>query len=98
MQGIHFLSLVAGSWGLLKITETTKSILFAAAVHLSFNVLADGAGVINRPLRILGVAGSLWFVLIRFGIIGRAAALKGQCAARPVRGLTPDPVDSIEEE
>jgi hypothetical protein len=69
MHAIHFLSLVAGSWGLLKITDTTKSILFAAAVHLSFNILADGAGVINHPLVIIGVAGAAWFYLVRFVII-----------------------------
>ncbi len=76
MHLIHFLSLVAGSWGLLKIADTTKSILFTAAVHLSFNVLADGTGRINSPLLIIGVAGALWFALIRFGIIGRAVAVK----------------------
>jgi len=34
MHLIHFGSLVLGSWGLLRISESTGSLLFAAAVHL----------------------------------------------------------------
>lgn len=63
---IHFLALVLGSWGLLHITLTTRSILFAAAVHLSFNILSDVKGDFTGRLYILIVAVVVWVILIRY--------------------------------
>lgn len=62
---IHFLSLLLGAWGLLKVTETTLSILFAGAVHLSFNILTEVRDDFNKRIVILLVAIVVWFFLIR---------------------------------
>lgn len=64
-HAIHFLSLLAGSWGLLRITDITRSILFASAVHLSFNLFADVQGDFNERLYVLIAAGVVWAVLLR---------------------------------
>ena len=64
-HAIHFAALLLGAWGLLKVTDATQSILFAAAVHLSFNILSDVD--IERPaaLLVLGAAAIVWIVLVR---------------------------------
>jgi uncharacterized protein len=62
---IHFVLLALGSWGLLEITKITKSILFAVAVHLSFNVISDTNANFNGKLAVLGVAIVVWIILIR---------------------------------
>jgi uncharacterized protein len=64
----HFLFfgfLLLGSWGLLKISESTGSILFVVAVHLSFNVLSDVHADLTRKLVIIGVAVIVWIILIK---------------------------------
>ncbi|MEO8760041.1 MAG: CPBP family intramembrane glutamic endopeptidase [Bacteroidia bacterium] len=65
MHIIHFLSLVLGSWGLLKVTESTYSILFAMAVHLSFNILSDIDADPKRKIMVVLASVLLWVVLIR---------------------------------
>jgi uncharacterized protein len=61
---IQFGSLVLGSWGLLKITESTHSILFAAAIHLTFNLFADAQiGGMKRTIFICAAA-AIWTGLI----------------------------------
>jgi len=62
---IHFFSLLAGSWGLLRVTDVTRSILFAGAVHLSFNLFADVPGDFNKRLYVLIAAGIVWAILLR---------------------------------
>lgn len=62
---IHFLSLVAGSWGLLRITEISHSILFASAVHLSFNLLSDVQGNLKARLIILSISIGVWIILLK---------------------------------
>jgi uncharacterized protein len=64
-HGIHFLSILMGTWGLLKITEITESILFASAVHLSFNLFADVNGEFNYRLIILIISILVWIVLLK---------------------------------
>jgi len=61
---IHFISLILGSWGLLRITEITKSILFACAVHLSFNLLSDLQGSLNDRLIIIFISIGVWILLL----------------------------------
>jgi len=62
---IHFLFLVAGSWGLLKITDISRSILFAGAVHQSFNILTDVKGDFLERLIVLFAAVIVWIILLR---------------------------------
>jgi membrane protease YdiL (CAAX protease family) len=62
---IFFLLLILGSWGLMKISETTHSILFTAGVHLSFNLLSDVHVELKSKLFILGAAIVVWIILIR---------------------------------
>jgi hypothetical protein len=64
MHVVHFLSLVLGSWGLLKITESTYSILFAAAVHLSFNILSDVDADFRGKVIIVILGAVVWTILI----------------------------------
>ncbi len=61
---IHFSSIVLGTWGLLRITEMTKSILFASAVHLSFNLFTDVKGEFGNRLIILSIGIIIWIVLL----------------------------------
>jgi len=61
---IHFISLVLGAWGLKKIADTTGSILFVAAVHLSFNLLSDVNTDVKSKLLILICSAVVWTVLI----------------------------------
>ena len=65
MHVIHFLSLVLGSWGLFKISETTYSLLFSAAIHLSFNIFSDVDCGFNGKLLILSFSAIVWIILIR---------------------------------
>lgn len=61
---IFFMFLLLGSWGLMKISESTFSILFVAAVHLSFNILSDVKTDFNRKVIVLLVAAAIWTILI----------------------------------
>lgn len=61
---IFFGFLLLGSWGLQKISEGTGSILFVAAVHLSFNVLSDVHAGFTRKIIVILVAASIWTILI----------------------------------
>jgi uncharacterized protein len=61
---IFFMFLLLGSWGLMKISESTFSILFVAAVHLSFNVLSDVHADFNRKVIVLLFAAAIWTILI----------------------------------
>ena len=63
---IHFGALVLGSWGLLKITDMSKSILFASAVHLSFNLFGDVRGDLQGRLIVLSVAVISWVIVLQF--------------------------------
>lgn len=80
MHLIHFLSLVLGSWGLLKISQSTYSVLFTSAVHLSFNIVSDVKADLNGKLIVLGIAVLIWIVLVRFLII--KARKNGQVSRR----------------
>ncbi|MEO5978809.1 MAG: CPBP family intramembrane glutamic endopeptidase [Chryseolinea sp.] len=64
-QLIHFASLFVGSGALLTITGRTHSILIAAAVHLSFNIIGELGGEMNERLIVLAVAISVWAFVIR---------------------------------
>jgi uncharacterized protein len=59
-----YLAVVLGSWGLMKITDATGSILFAAAVHLSFNLFADSQLDGSKRLIVICVAAVVWTGLI----------------------------------
>lgn len=61
---IFFGFLLLGSWGLQKISEGTGSILFVAAVHLSFNVLSDVHADFTRKLVVILVSAAVWTLLI----------------------------------
>ncbi len=64
MHLIQFGSLVLGAWGLLKVTESTHSILFAAAIHLVFNLFADAQIGGTKRLIFIGAAAVIWTGLI----------------------------------
>lgn len=61
---IHFLFLVLGSWGLLRISVSTRSMIFVVAVHLSFNILSDVNMDSNRKLIVVGAAAAFWTILM----------------------------------
>jgi uncharacterized protein len=61
---VFFFFLLLGSWGLLKISESTYSILFVAAVHLSFNILSDVRSNFNQKMLVILVAAFIWTLLI----------------------------------
>jgi membrane protease YdiL (CAAX protease family) len=61
---VFFLFLLLGSWGLLKISESTFSILFVAAVHLSFNILSDVHSDFTKKVIVILVAIAVWIFLI----------------------------------
>jgi uncharacterized protein len=63
---MHFAFLVLGAWGLLRITEKTKSLLFATAIHLSFNLLTEVNGEFQKRLVVLVVAIAVWTGLLVF--------------------------------
>jgi membrane protease YdiL (CAAX protease family) len=60
----QFAALVLGSWGLLKVTESTHSILFAAAIHLIFNLFADAQINGTKRMVFICVAAVVWTGLI----------------------------------
>ena len=62
---IHFGGLLLGSWGLLKVSEVSGSILFAAAVHLAFNIVFDVSAPMDRKLAVLAAAVAIWALLLR---------------------------------
>ena len=59
-----YVAVVLGSWGLMKITDATQSVLFAAAVHLSFNLFADSQLDGSKRMIVIGVAAAIWTGLI----------------------------------
>jgi membrane protease YdiL (CAAX protease family) len=59
-----YVAVVLGSWGLMKITDGTRSILFAAAVHLSFNLFADSQLNGSKRLIVICIAAAVWTGLI----------------------------------
>lgn len=61
---VFFLFLLLGSWGLLKISESTLSILFVAAVHLSFNILSDVHSDFTKKVIVILIAVTVWTFLI----------------------------------
>ncbi|MBK9388999.1 MAG: CPBP family intramembrane metalloprotease [Bacteroidetes bacterium] len=61
---VFFLFLLLGSWGLLKISESTFSILFVVAVHLAFNILSDVNVDGSKKIFVLAIAIVLWTILI----------------------------------
>ncbi len=61
---IHFSFLLLGSWGLLKISESTSSILFVSAVHLAFNILSDVELPGQVKIMIVLLAAIVWTALI----------------------------------
>ncbi|MEP6810846.1 MAG: CPBP family glutamic-type intramembrane protease [Chthoniobacterales bacterium] len=61
---IHYGGLLLGSWGLLKISKVTGAILFAAAVHLSFNLFFDVNASMGVKLSVLAACGLIWTALI----------------------------------
>lgn len=62
-QIIFFGFILLGSWGLMKISQSTLSILFTVAVHMSFNVLADLKIEGNKDFVLL-IAANVWTILI----------------------------------
>lgn len=61
---IHFLFLILGSWGLLRISESTRAMIFVVAVHLSFNILSDVNMDSNHKLAVVGAAATVWTILM----------------------------------
>jgi membrane protease YdiL (CAAX protease family) len=74
MHLAFFAALLAGSWGLAKVTEVTHSLLFAVAVHLSFNLLSDVPGALPVKLAVLGAWVLVWAALLRRKVTLRAPA------------------------
>lgn len=60
---VFFGFLLLGSWGLMKISQSTLSILFTAGVHISFNVLSD-MKIEGKKYFVLLVAAIVWTTLI----------------------------------
>jgi len=63
---IHYFSLLAGTWGLLKISEVTSSLLFVSAVHLTFNILMDVNCTLLEKIGIITVSIIIWVYLILY--------------------------------
>ncbi|WP_448519959.1 CPBP family glutamic-type intramembrane protease [Rhodoflexus sp.] len=63
---IHYFSLLAGAWGLLKISEATSSLLFVSAVHLTFNILMDVNCAILEKIGIVITSVITWICLILY--------------------------------
>ena len=63
-HAIHFAGLLLGSWGLLRVSEVTRSLLFVASVHLSFNLLFDVDAPQSDMLLVVGAAAVVWTLLI----------------------------------
>ncbi len=63
---IHYFSLLAGAWGLLKISEVTSSLLFVSAVHLTFNILMDVNCTLLEKTGIITTSIITWFCLILY--------------------------------
>jgi hypothetical protein len=61
---IHYFSLLAGSWGLLKISEVTSSLLFVSAVHLTFNILMNINCTLLEKISIIAISIITWVCLI----------------------------------
>jgi uncharacterized protein len=61
---LFFMFLLLGSWGLMKISENTFSILFTAAVHLCFNILSDVKVSDNRKIYVLLASVAIWAILV----------------------------------
>lgn len=61
----HFLFILLGTWGLLQITNRTHSLLFASAVHLSFNLFTEVNGEFNKRIIIVLVAVFTWTLLLK---------------------------------
>jgi hypothetical protein len=66
MHLIHYFSLLAGAWGLLKISEVTSSLLFVSAVHLTFNILMDVNGTLLEKIGIIAISIITWICLILY--------------------------------
>ncbi|MEQ8625530.1 MAG: CPBP family intramembrane glutamic endopeptidase [Vicingaceae bacterium] len=70
-DNLFFLAMmIFGSWGIGQVAESTKSILACACFHLiiqimMFNALIKKGIDGNEKLIILGVAVSLWFIIIK---------------------------------
>ncbi len=63
---IHYFSLLAGTWGLLKISEVTSSLLFVSAVHLTFNILMDINCTLLEKIIIITISIITWVCLILY--------------------------------
>ncbi len=61
---LFFGFLLLGSWGLLKVSESTFSILFVAAVHLAFNLLSEVRLEGWKKLFVIAVVIAVWTILI----------------------------------
>lgn len=61
---MFFAFLLLGSWGLLKISESTFSILFVVAVHLAFNILSDVNVDGNKKMIVIIFAVVVWTILM----------------------------------
>lgn len=61
---VFFAFLLLGSWGLLKISESTHSLLFVVAVHLAFNILSDVRMDGNSKVFVVLAAAGVWTILM----------------------------------
>jgi membrane protease YdiL (CAAX protease family) len=66
MHLIHYFSLLAGTWGLLKISEVTSSLLFVSSVHLTFNILMDVDCSFYGKIGIFVISIITWVCLILY--------------------------------
>ncbi len=83
---IHYFSLLAGTWGLLKISEVTSSLLFVSAVHLTFNILTDINCTLLEKIIIITISIITWVCLILY-VARRNSNLKPLNKDAPNNGL-----------
>jgi uncharacterized protein len=57
---LQFAAILLGTWGLLRSTETTHSLLVAAGIHLSFNLFVDAPWPLENKLLTLALAIPIW--------------------------------------
>lgn len=63
---IQYVFILIGSWGILKFTNRTKSLLFATTVHLCFNLVSETPIELSTSVMIVSITMMLLVAISRF--------------------------------
>jgi membrane protease YdiL (CAAX protease family) len=83
---IQYFSLLAGAWGLLKISEVSSSLLFTSAVHLTFNIFMDVNCTFLEKMGMIAASIITWVCSIAY-LTRRKSNLKTLNKEAPNNGL-----------